>query len=200
MGGGFGQLADVIDDVREDPEVRAVVLQTRAMSGDEWHCADAWALEHAVLPVVAAWTAIQEGAGIAAGIFADIRTGDESTLLTGFEELDGRTGERMALLMRGQAPPAKMTAEEARNAGLVTAIEPGSGALAAAMRIAEAIAERGPIATQLAKEAIWRGLAMPLEQGLRFETDLTLLLQATKDREEGVRAFIEKRPPQFRGI
>ena len=40
---------------------------------------------------------------------------------------------------------------------------------------------------------------MPLEQALRYETDLTLLLQTTNDREEGVRAFVEKRNPEFTG-
>ena len=65
--------------------------------------------------------------------------------------------------------------------------------------IAAVIASRGPLATRLAKEAIWRGLAQPFEQALRFETDLTLLLQTTKDRAEGVRAFLEKRSPQFEG-
>jgi len=49
------------------------------------------------------------------------------------------------------------------------------------------------------KEAIWRGLELPLEQALRFETDLTLLLQTTKDRAEGVAAFVEKRQPPFTG-
>ncbi|MYD29128.1 MAG: hypothetical protein F4X03_09525 [Dehalococcoidia bacterium] len=72
-------------------------------------------------------------------------------------------------------------------------------ARAASSRAAEAVAARGPIATRLAKEAVWRGLDQPLEQALRFETDLTLLLQATKDRAEGVRAFLEKRPPDFTG-
>ncbi len=68
-----------------------------------------------------------------------------------------------------------------------------------ALRIATTIASRGPIATRLAKEAVWRGLNQEFEQALRFETDLTLLLQTTKDRAEGVRAFIEKRPPVFIG-
>jgi len=40
---------------------------------------------------------------------------------------------------------------------------------------------------------------MPLEQALRYETDLTVILQTTKDRAEGVRAFLEKRSPKFNG-
>ncbi|MCA9853125.1 MAG: hypothetical protein KC482_05930, partial [Dehalococcoidia bacterium] len=68
-----------------------------------------------------------------------------------------------------------------------------------ALRLATVVASRAPHATQLAKEAIWRGMEMPLQQALRFETDLTLLLQTTKDRAEGVAAFIEKRQPNFTG-
>ncbi len=50
-----------------------------------------------------------------------------------------------------------------------------------------------------AKEAINRGLEMPLEQALRYETDLTIILQTTEDRAEGVRAFLKKRKPKFKG-
>ncbi|MFQ5380175.1 MAG: enoyl-CoA hydratase/isomerase family protein [Dehalococcoidia bacterium] len=81
--------------------------------------------------------------------------------------------------------------------GLVSAIVPDPGE--EALRLAGLIAARGPIAEELGKEALWRGLEMPLAQALRFETDLTLLLQTTKDRVEGVRAFIEKREPTFKG-
>ena len=65
--------------------------------------------------------------------------------------------------------------------------------------LAQRIAEQGPIAVRYAKEAVSRGLDMTLEQALRFETDLTIILQTTEDRAEGVRAFLEKRKPQFHG-
>ena len=64
--------------------------------------------------------------------------------------------------------------------------------------IARRIAERGPLAVQYAKEALSRGIDMPLEQALRYETDLTVILQTTEDRAEGVKAFLEKRAPRFR--
>ena len=61
------------------------------------------------------------------------------------------------------------------------------------------MASRGPIALRYAKEAVRRGMEQPLEQALRFETDLTIILQTTEDRAEGVRAFLEKREPKFKG-
>ena len=69
----------------------------------------------------------------------------------------------------------------------------------AAAALAGRIAAQGPLAVRYAKEAVLRGMEMPLEQALRFETDLTIILQTTEDRAEGVRAFLEKRPPQFKG-
>ena len=71
-------------------------------------------------------------------------------------------------------------AEALLASGLVSHLTAAGGALGEARRQAEVIASRGPLAVRLAKEAIWRGLAQPLEQALRFETDLTLLLQTTK--------------------
>ena len=73
------------------------------------------------------------------------------------------------------------------------------GELEAAAEIARSIASRGPLATRFAKEAIRRGADLPLDQGLRLELELTVLLQTTADRAEGVRAFVERRDPQFEG-
>jgi enoyl-CoA hydratase/carnithine racemase len=68
-----------------------------------------------------------------------------------------------------------------------------------AMDMAKEIASRGPIALRYAKEAIYKGMDMTLEQGLRLEADLYLLIHTTNDRTEGIKAFQEKRTPKFEG-
>ena len=88
-------------------------------------------------------------------------------------------------------------AETAVAWGLISGV--GADPAADAEALAAEIATRGPLGTRFAKEAVARGLEMPLEQALRYETDLTVLLQTTDDRAEGVRAFREKRPPEFQG-
>jgi enoyl-CoA hydratase/carnithine racemase len=55
------------------------------------------------------------------------------------------------------------------------------------------------LAIKYAKEAIVRGLELPLTEGLKVEAELYMLLRTTEDRMEGARAFQEKRPPQFKG-
>ena len=65
--------------------------------------------------------------------------------------------------------------------------------------IANKIAEKSPVAVRLAKEAVKASARMPLDQGLRLEQSLFSIVFSTQDKEEGVRAFLEKRPPKFTG-
>ncbi|MGE0685373.1 MAG: enoyl-CoA hydratase/isomerase family protein [Dehalococcoidia bacterium] len=101
----------------------------------------------------------------------------------------------LSMLLLGE----ELDAERAYRAGIISRLA-GAGELEAeAESLVGAIASRGPLALRYAKEATVRGIDMTLDQGLRFETDLSVILQSTADRAEGLRAFFEKRPPQFEG-
>jgi enoyl-CoA hydratase len=89
---------------------------------------------------------------------------------------------------------------EAMRLGLVTYVASGRAALdRAAGEAVRAVTSRGPVAARLAKEAVRKGCDLTLDQGIRLEEDLYALLQTTADRAEGVRAFLDKRKPLFRG-
>jgi enoyl-CoA hydratase len=161
-------------------------------------------------PVIAAVNGDALGGGLALALAADIRIAAE-TARFGLPEVDsgllpmaGATQRLARLAGRGKALEMVLTGEpidaaEALRIGLAGEVVPRAQLDARAQAIAERIAERGPLALQYAKEAISRGIDMPLEQALRFETDLTIILQTTEDRAEGVRAFLEKRKPEFKG-
>jgi enoyl-CoA hydratase/carnithine racemase len=161
-------------------------------------------------PVIAAVNGDALGGGLALALAADIRIAAE-TARFGLPEADagilpiaGATQRLLRLAGRGKALEMVLTGEpidaaEALRVGLVSEVTPRPKLEARAQALAERLAERGPLALQYAKEAISRGIDMPLEQALRFETDLTVILQTTEDRAEGVRAFLEKRRPEFKG-
>ena len=91
-----------------------------------------------------------------------------------------------------------LTAEEALRWGLVNAVVPPAELLPTARTWAQELCERGPLAVRAAKEAVVRGLTMPLAYGLRLEAFLSGTLRGTEDAVEGPRAFAEKRKPGFR--
>lgn len=106
------------------------------------------------------------------------------------------TANALRMLLAG----IKVDGAEAMRIGLVTYLAADKPELAArAGEVAQAILSRGPVAARLVKDAVRKGYDMTLEQGIRLEEDLYALLQTTADRAEGVRAFLEKRKPLFRG-
>jgi enoyl-CoA hydratase/carnithine racemase len=91
-----------------------------------------------------------------------------------------------------------ISAPEALEIGLVNRVVPAETLVVEARKLAESIAARGPLALRYLKESVDKGLDLTLAQGLRLEADLYYLLHTTADRAEGIKAFREKRKPQFR--
>lgn len=92
-----------------------------------------------------------------------------------------------------------ISAQEAYEAGLVSKVVAKEQFLAEAMRLAQVMATKPPIALKLAKEAVLAVDEMPLAAGIEYERKLFYSLFATQDQKEGMRAFVEKRKPKFEG-
>jgi enoyl-CoA hydratase len=92
-----------------------------------------------------------------------------------------------------------LTAREAMQFGLVNRVVPVEAYLKEAVRLAQAIAEKSPIAVQMAKEAVLKAFDTPIQEGLLHERKNFYMLFSTEDQKEGMAAFIEKRKPSFKG-
>jgi enoyl-CoA hydratase len=92
-----------------------------------------------------------------------------------------------------------ITADEALRAGLVSKVVPVGDLMEETKNIANEIASKPPISVRAAKEAILRAYDTTLEIGLEFERKLFYTLFATEDGKEGMRAFLDKRKPVFKG-
>ena len=92
-----------------------------------------------------------------------------------------------------------MGAEEAERSGLVAKVVPADQLLDEAMKTAEAIASMPPLAALAVKEMVNAAFEIPLVQGIRFERRLFHGLFGTEDQKEGMAAFVEKRPGNWKG-
>ena len=99
----------------------------------------------------------------------------------------------MDLILTGRM----MDAAEAERSGLVARVVPAARLMEEAIKVAETIAAMSQPSLLAAKEAVNRSFETSLAEGVRFERRVFHALFATKDRKEGMAAFIEKRPPRF---
>jgi enoyl-CoA hydratase len=92
-----------------------------------------------------------------------------------------------------------LSAQEAEQAGLVARVVPQESWLEEAKGVATAIAEKSPVGVRLAKEAVNQAFETSLAAGLDAERKAFHLALSSEDAEEGLRAFLEKRKPDFKG-
>jgi enoyl-CoA hydratase/carnithine racemase len=161
-------------------------------------------------PVIAAINGDALGPGLEIALSCDIRiTSDKAhfalpQVAGGVIPMDGGTQRLPRIVGRGRAlemlmTAATLTAKEALEMGLVSRVVPADVLAAETQKLAETIAAKGPLALRYLKEAILKGMDMTLEQGLRLEADLYFLLHTTSDRTEGVKSYLEKRTPKYKG-
>jgi enoyl-CoA hydratase/carnithine racemase len=162
------------------------------------------------LPVIAAIHRDAIGQGLELALACDIRVSAESScfgfphIQRGFIPCDGGTQRLSRLVGRAKAlemifTGERIEAQEALRIGLVNRVESSGDLMPAVLKMAKEMSSKAPLALKYAKETIYKGMDLTLEQGLHLESDLYLLLHTTRDRVEGISAFREKRTPRFEG-
>lgn len=213
------ELEDVCRGVNQDDDVYVVIITG---AGDKAFCGGGEVGESgapynvaAVVagidrPVIAAVNGDALGQGAELALSCDIRLASQrarfgfSQVASGLIPVDGGTQRLPRIVGKGKALELILTADaisagEALEIGLVSAVFPQEKLAAEAETLARTMASKGPVALRFAKEAVNKGLDLTLEQGLRLEADLYFLLHTTADRTEGIKSFLEKRTPEFKG-
>jgi enoyl-CoA hydratase len=104
-------------------------------------------------------------------------------------------GQTMYLVLTGDMIPAS----DAKEIGLVERVVPHDELREATLELAAKIASKSPLALKVAKEAVRASQRLPVEEGILYERDLFCLCFSTEDKDEGVAAFLEKRPADWKG-
>ncbi len=223
------ELISALNEFEADEEVRCVVIygSERAFSAgaDIKEMADMTAVQMAMTghffplwdkigrypkPIVGALSGFVLGGGLELAMSCDVLIASETTQF-GQPEIDigvmpGGGGTQRLTRAVGKYKAMEMVltgkrigAEEAKTLGLVSRVVPKETYLSEAKKVAGEIAAKSPVAVRLAKMAVNKAFEMGLGDGLDFERELFYLLFASEDKAEGMKAFMEKRKPEFRG-
>ena len=222
------ELGALLERWDEDPEVRCIVIaggddwfaagaDIKAMAQRSFQevigaqSARFWPRLAAVrTPLVAAVSGYALGGGCELALACDMIVASESAefgqpeILLGIIPGGGGTQRLARVIGKQRAMELVLTgrrihAAEAERLGIVNRVAPRDGWLDAALELAGVVAQRPPLAVRFGKQAVLAADETPLGAGLEQERRLFELAMATEDRVEGMRAFVEKRKPEFRG-
>lgn len=222
------EIRDVLREWDEDDNIRVVILtggeRVFAAGADIKQMADATAISMLDIdqfstwdqikktkkPIIAAVSGFALGGGCELAMTCDLIIASE-TAQFGQPEINigtmpGAGGTQRLTRAVGKSLAMEMvltgrfiTAEEAQRAGLVVRVVPVEVLLAEAVKTAKQIAAKSPIAVRLAKESVNNAYETTLDEGLQFERKNFYLTFASEDQKEGMKAFVEKRAPDFKG-
>jgi enoyl-CoA hydratase len=221
----YDELSDACSEIEMNDEIRAVIItdaeknlqnghNDSQISDDRYRTVPNLNLTGFISeidrPVIAAVCGNAIGQGLELVMACDIRIASDKSkfglpyIRQGLIPGDGGTQRLPRLIGRGKALEMILTgdeinAEEACRIGLVNRIISYKNVLETAVGIAEVIASMAPVAVRFVREAIYKGADLGLDQALRMEGDLYLLLYGTFDRVNGIQSFKEKKKPVFRG-
>ena len=150
------------------------------------------------------------GTGLLMSLACDIRIAAEGARLglsevrLGFMAGSGGTQRMARLVGIPKALEICLSGElydaaECHRIGLVNQVVPYAQLIPAGAKMAQSFLKGAPLALRYIKEAIYKGSEMTLDQGLRFESDLQSMVMQTEDAKEGPKAFVEKRPAEWKG-
>ena len=222
------RLADRLYHLDRDQNVHAVVVtgdekafgaggdlaeMVRSTPVDLWASPrhDHWGIIHAFRkPLIAAVNGVAFGGGCELALAADIVIAGESARFAlpeiklgfvpgrgGTQRLPAVVGKSAAMYMILTGEP--IDAHAAVRLGLALEVTPITQTISRATALATTIAERPPVAVQIAKELVSHACAPSLQQGMANERHCYEFLTATQDAREGMNAFLEKRAPKFGG-
>lgn len=161
-------------------------------------------------PVIAAIRGYCVGGGLEIALLSDVRIATRTAEFGAVEIKHGwhggsgssqflprlvGYGKALEMLLTGD----RIGAEEAYQIGLVQRLVDDPELLATARRLADSIAANAPIAVQLTKHSVRMAMSTALAVGMAYENDLFSYCMTTADAREGRRAFLERRPAEFRG-
>ena len=222
------ELVSTLQELDRDEEIRAIVLggnerafaagadigelaQSSAIDLYYQRRVERWdAIRGLWTPLVAAVSGFCLGGGCELALSCDLIVASETAQFgqpeTGLGIIPGAGGTQRLTRAAGKAlamdvilSGRRLSAREALAAGLVARVVAKEAWLDEAKRVARDIAEKGPVATRLAKESVDRAYETTLAAGLEAERRALYLSFASDDAKEGLTAFTEKRRPEFKG-